>query len=101
MVFSRRFVSRRYHAVLWPARENVCTIDVISKTTELIAQMYAKLNEGYEVVYAKRRTRKGDAIKRMITKLAILINRLSMCNPPQYGDFRIIRAGHRGVAALE
>ena len=28
---------------------------------ELIIEMYKKLKEGYEVVYAKRRTRKGES----------------------------------------
>jgi dolichol-phosphate mannosyltransferase len=55
--------------------------------------MYAKLNEGYEVVYAKRRSRKGETlIKRIISNVGYsLINRLSDVQIPRNtGDFRIM-----------
>jgi len=56
------------------------TIDVdLQDQPELIEQMYAKLQEGYEVVYAKRRSRKGETlIKRWISYIGyFVINRLS------------------------
>ena len=55
--------------------------------------MYEKLHEGYEVVYAKRRSRKGETlIKRCVSYLGYwLINKLSDIQIPRNtGDFRII-----------
>src|SRR5262249_22556947 len=60
---------------------------------ELILQMYDKLAEGYEVVYAKRRSRKGETlIKRIISYFGYkMINALSDVNIPRNtGDFRIM-----------
>ena len=60
---------------------------------ELIGAMYAKLREGYEVVYAKRRSRQGETfIKRMVSHFGyFLINRLSDVQIPRNtGDFRIM-----------
>jgi glycosyltransferase involved in cell wall biosynthesis len=55
--------------------------------------MYGKLGEGYEVVYAKRRSRKGEtAVKRLVSYFGyFLINRFSdVAIPRNTGDFRII-----------
>ncbi len=52
-----------------------------------------KLDEGYEVVYAKRRSRKGETLlKRLIAYVGYsLINRLSDVQiPSNTGDFRIM-----------
>jgi dolichol-phosphate mannosyltransferase len=69
-------------------------IDVdLQDQPELIGQMYKKLDEGYEVVYAKRISRKGETlIKRFISHFGYsLINKLSEVHIPRNtGDFRLI-----------
>jgi len=55
--------------------------------------MYVKLKEGYEVVYAKRRSRKGETlIKQWVSSIGyFVINRLSdVTIPRDTGDFRIM-----------
>lgn len=60
---------------------------------ELIPGLYAKLQEGYEVVYAKRRSRQGEsAAKKLTAKLFYRLLR-AMTHieiPVDTGDFRII-----------
>ena len=77
------------------ARGAACvTIDVdLQDQPELIAPMYSKFKQGYEVVYAKRRSRKGGTlIKRWVSHLGYwAINRLSdVAIPRDTGDFRIM-----------
>ena len=60
---------------------------------ELIPALYAKLHEGYEVVYARRRSRQGESVAKKLT--AKLFYRLlrAMTHveiPVDTGDFRII-----------
>ena len=60
---------------------------------ELILTMHTKLQEGYEVVYAKRESRKGETlIKRFVSYVGYaLINKLSDVEIPRNtGDFRIM-----------
>ncbi|GAB2795252.1 dolichol-phosphate mannosyltransferase [Hymenobacter luteus] len=60
---------------------------------ELIPALYAKLQEGYEVVYAKRRTRQGEsAIKLFTAKMfyRLLASITSVNIPLDTGDFRIV-----------
>ncbi len=60
---------------------------------ELIPQLYNKLKEGFEVVYAKRKSRQGEGImKRTTAKLfyRILSKMTSISIPVDTGDFRII-----------
>lgn len=60
---------------------------------ELIADMYIKMKEGYQVVYAKRRSRKGEsAMKRWTAKVfyRLLARMTSISIPVDTGDFRII-----------
>jgi dolichol-phosphate mannosyltransferase len=60
---------------------------------ELIEPMYARLCEGCEVVYAKRRSRKGETVaKRVVSYLGYkVIARLSdVPIPRDTGDFRIV-----------
>jgi len=62
MVFSRRFgqPAATMAGILSCRGETCVVIDVdLQDQPELIEQMYAKLSEGYEVVYAKRRSRKA------------------------------------------
>ena len=96
LVFSRRFgqPAATMSGIFW-ARGNSCvTIDVdLQDQPELIEPMYAKLKEGYEVVYAKRRSRKGETIvKRIVSAFGyFVINKLSdVAIPRDTGDFRIM-----------
>jgi dolichol-phosphate mannosyltransferase len=60
---------------------------------ELITQLYAKMREGYEVVYAKRRSRPGESPMKLFTaKLfyRLLARITSVSIPVDTGDFRII-----------
>ncbi|WP_082318321.1 glycosyltransferase family 2 protein [Hymenobacter sp. DG25A] len=60
---------------------------------ELIPALYARLHEGYEVVYARRRTRQGEsAIKKFTAKVFYrLLARITSVNIPlDTGDFRIV-----------
>lgn len=96
IVFSRRFgqPAATMAGILCCTGETCVVIDVdLQDQPELIEQMYAKLNEGYEVVYAKRRSRKGETlIKRIISHVGYsLINKLSDVQIPRNtGDFRIM-----------
>lgn len=96
LVFSRRFgqPAATIAGILYCTGENCVVIDVdLQDPPELIEPMYQKLSEGYEVVYAKRRSRKGETwLKRMITFLGYkVINRLSEVQIPRNtGDFRIM-----------
>ncbi|MBF0504462.1 MAG: glycosyltransferase family 2 protein [Candidatus Omnitrophica bacterium] len=96
MVFSRRFgqPAATMAGILSCLGETCVVIDVdLQDQPELIKEMYAKLKEGYEVVYAKRRSRKGETLlKRFITYIGYsLINRLSDVKIPRNtGDFRIM-----------
>ncbi len=60
---------------------------------ELIIDMYQKMKEGFEVVYAKRKNRKGESLLKLWTAGAfyrILSNITSISIPVDTGDFRII-----------
>ena len=69
-------------------------IDVdLQDPPELIAEMYRKLAEGYEVVVAKRRSRKGETlVKRTITKVGYKVIALlsDVKIPSDTGDFRVM-----------
>jgi glycosyltransferase involved in cell wall biosynthesis len=74
--------------------ETIVIIDVdLQDPPELIAQLYKKLNEGYDVVYAKRKTRKGETFSKIFTAWLgyKIINKISEVKiPKNVGDFRII-----------
>ena len=60
---------------------------------ELIVVMYAKMREGFEVVYAKRRTRKGESFLKKYTAQLFyrtLASITSISIPIDTGDFRMI-----------
>jgi len=80
--------------ILSSTGETCVVIDVdLQDQPELIEQLYAKLKTGYEVVYAKRISRKGEtAAKRFISYIGYaIINRLSEVKIPRdAGDFRIM-----------
>ena len=71
-----------------------CVIDVdLQDPPELIPVMHAKMAEGFEVVYAKRKSRKGETLlKRVISWVGYgVINKLSDVQIPRNtGDFRIM-----------
>ena len=74
--------------------DNCAIIDCdLQDPPELIYDMYNKITEGYDVVYAKRLKRKGETfIKKIVSKLGYkLIEKISDVNIPRdTGDFRII-----------
>ena len=96
MTFSRRFgqPAATMAGILNCSGQTCVVIDVdLQDPPELIMEMYKKLNEGYEVVYAKRKSRKGETlIKRVISHVGYsLINKLSDVKIPRNtGDFRIM-----------
>jgi dolichol-phosphate mannosyltransferase len=60
---------------------------------ELIPALYTKLGEGYEVVYAKRRSRQGEsAAKKFTAKLfyRLLARITNISIPVDTGDFRVV-----------
>jgi polyisoprenyl-phosphate glycosyltransferase len=96
VVFSRRFgqPAATMAGILLCRGDTCAVIDVdLQDPPELLADLYAKLCEGFEVVYAKRRSRQGETlVKRAVSYLAYaLINRLSdVPIPRDTGDFRIM-----------
>ncbi|WBO84268.1 glycosyltransferase family 2 protein [Hymenobacter yonginensis] len=74
--------------------EAVVIIDAdLQDPPELIVPLYHKLHEGYEVVYAKRRSRQGEsAAKKLTAKLfyRLLASITNISIPVDTGDFRII-----------
>jgi len=96
MVFSRRFGQpAATMAGILSCKGNTCVvIDVdLQDPPELIGNMYLKLQDGFEVVYAKRKSRKGETlIKQVIAHLGYtIINKLSdVPIPRNTGDFRIM-----------
>ena len=96
ITFSRRFgqPAATLAGILYCKGETCVVIDVdLQDPPELIAEMYQKLNTGYEVVYAKRRSRKGETIiKKCVAYIGYkLINKLSDVKIPcNTGDFRIM-----------
>ena len=96
VVFSRRFgqpAATMAGIALTTGRACV-VIDVdLQDPPEVIPQMHAKMQEGFDVVYAKRRSRKNEThTKRLITWVGYgVINRLSDVKIPRNtGDFRIM-----------
>jgi glycosyltransferase involved in cell wall biosynthesis len=60
---------------------------------ELIVELVARWREGYDVVYAQRRTREGETLaKRIVSSLGYrLIGRVAEVDiPPNTGDFRLM-----------
>ncbi|OFX74487.1 MAG: glycosyl transferase [Bacteroidetes bacterium GWE2_29_8] len=96
VVFSRRFgqPAATMAGILMCKGESCVVIDVdLQDPPELIEDMYDKLQEGYDVVYAKRSSRKGETlIKRFVSYFGYkVIAKLSEVQiPPNTGDFRIM-----------
>ncbi|MCP4951097.1 MAG: glycosyltransferase family 2 protein [Proteobacteria bacterium] len=96
LVFSRRFgqPSATIAGIDHCSGSACVVIDVdLQDPPELIQLMMEKWREGYHVVYAQRRTRKGETIpKRVISYLGYqLINKISdVPIPVNTGDFRLL-----------
>jgi glycosyltransferase involved in cell wall biosynthesis len=74
--------------------EAVIVMDVdLQDPPELVPQLIARWREGFDVVYAQRRNRKGETwLKRVVSGAGYkLINKIADVNiPPNTGDFRLI-----------
>lgn len=96
LIFSRRFgqPAATMAGILWCKGKTCVVIDVdLQDPPELIEPMLQKVHEGADVVYAKRRSRKGETlIKRIISYIGYsVINKLSDVQIPRNtGDFRIM-----------
>ena len=96
LVFSRRFgqPAATMAGVLACTGDACVVIDVdLQDPPELIPVLYRTLQTGYDVVYAKRRSRRGETLaKRAIARMGYaVINRLSDLRIPRdTGDYRII-----------
>jgi polyisoprenyl-phosphate glycosyltransferase len=96
LVFSRRFgqPAATMAGILSSTGETCAVIDVdLQDQPELIEQLYGKLKTGYEVVYGKRVSRKGETLAKRFISYAgyAVINRFSEVNIPRdTGDFRIM-----------
>jgi len=96
VVFSRRFgqPAATMAGILLCKGAACAVIDVdLQDPPELIIPLYGRLREGFEVVYAKRRSRKGETlVKRVVAAVGYnVINRLSDVHIPRdTGDFRVM-----------
>lgn len=96
IVFSRRFgqPAATMAGILLCRGEACVVIDVdLQDPPELIGAMLSKLREGFEVVFAKRASRKGETwLKRQVSRLGYkMIASLSdIPIPRDAGDFRIM-----------
>jgi polyisoprenyl-phosphate glycosyltransferase len=96
IVFSRRFgqPSAVMAGIHKCAGETCVVIDVdLQDPPELIGPLHAKLAEGHDVVYARRRTRKGETlIKKIVSHVGYkVLNELTEVEIPRNtGDFRIM-----------
>ena len=95
LIFSRQFGQpAATMAGISSCKGSYCVIiDVdLQDPPEIIENLYNKIISGYEVVYAKRKSRKGETFfKKIISSIAYyLINKLSDIHIPRdTGDYRI------------
>lgn len=96
LTFSRRFgqPSATIAGILNCRGESCAVIDVdLQDPPELLLSMYEKLGEGYDVVYAKRRSRIGETwLKLLVSHCGYLLIDISsnVKIPRNTGDFRIM-----------
>jgi dolichol-phosphate mannosyltransferase len=94
--FSRRFgqPAATLAGMAAASGEAVVVIDCdLQDPPELIAQMVDRWREGFDVVYAQRRSRKGEALAKRVVSAAgyRLIRRIADVDiPPNTGDFRLM-----------
>lgn len=76
--------------------KRVAIIDAdLQDPPELIKELWAKMDDGYEVVYAKRRKRKGESFMKLLTAKVfyrLLARITSVSIPVDTGDFRLMDA---------
>lgn len=74
--------------------DRIAIIDAdLQDPPELIIEMFAKMDEGFEVVYAKRRRRSGESFMKLLTAKVFyrLLARITSVEiPVDTGDFRVI-----------
>ena len=96
VVFSRRFgqPAATMAGIALCKGDHCAVIDVdLQDPPELIGPMIEKLKEGYEVVYARRRSRRGETfIKKVVSSVGYrVIKHLSDVSVPEdTGDFRVM-----------
>jgi len=94
--FSRRFGQpfATLAGLQYSVGKAVVVIDVdLQDPPELIIQMVEKWKEGYDVVYAQRRSREGETwIKKVVSEIGYrVINRIAEVEiPKNTGDFRLL-----------
>jgi polyisoprenyl-phosphate glycosyltransferase len=94
--FSRRFgqPAATLAGLAASTGDAVVVIDVdLQDPPELILEMIARWREGFEVVYAQRKTREGETLpKRVVAALGYrVIKRVAEVDiPPNTGDFRLM-----------
>jgi len=94
--FSRRFgqPAATLAGMAAASGDAVVVIDCdLQDPPELIEQLVARWREGYEVVYAQRRTREGETLPKRIVAAAgyKIIGRVAEVEiPPNPGDFRLM-----------
>jgi polyisoprenyl-phosphate glycosyltransferase len=94
--FSRRFGQpfATLAGLQYASGDVVIVIDVdLQDPPELITQMVEKWKEGYDVVYAQRRTREGETwIKKVVSEVGYkVINQIADVEiPKNTGDFRLM-----------
>jgi len=94
--FSRRFGQpmATLAGLQYAKGDAVIVIDVdLQDPPELLIEMVKKWGEGYDVVYAQRRTREGETwIKKLVSAVGYrVINKIADVEiPPNTGDFRLM-----------
>lgn len=94
--FSRRFGQpmATLAGLQYAGSEAVIVMDVdLQDPPELINEMMAKWRQGYDVVYAQRRNRKGETLLKRVVSAAgyRLIDKIADINiPPNTGDYRLM-----------
>ena len=94
--FSRRFGQPMATLAGMEAASGDATVVIdcdLQDPPELIAELVARWREGYDVVYAQRRTRAGETLpKRIVSALGYrVIARIAEVEiPPNTGDFRLM-----------
>jgi glycosyltransferase involved in cell wall biosynthesis len=94
--FSRRFGQpmATLAGLQYATGDAIVVMDVdLQDPPELMREMIAKFREGYDVVYARRRTREGETwIKKIVSAVGYgIINRIADVSiPPNTGDFRLM-----------
>lgn len=96
IVFSRRFgqPAATMSGILLCKGAKCAVIDVdLQDPPELVRDLYAKSQEGYDVVYARRRSRKGETLPKRFVSWAgykVIAKLSDVPIPRDTGDFRVM-----------